>query len=160
VYCCEMKSTVRKKYIHMMKSDLMNEFIKEGGTYYAYVKAILCHTFLVVVLGSTVLAKSVEKEVRSNNRNILFHIDHSERYTPCQMGEIVSKGIGTDGDVSMEGATVLYKPEGSDSYRTILYTHLSGDKKQNGSMVRCNTEHVLNDFDERGELPQELLEAI
>ncbi len=41
-----------------------------------------------------------------------------------------------------------------------MYTHLSDNKKQNGSTVRCNTEHVLNDFDQRGELPQELLEAI
>ncbi len=106
------------------------------------------------------LAKSVEKEVRSNNRNILFCGDHSQRYFPRKTGEIMSEEIGTDGDVSMEGATVLYKPEGSDSHRTILYTHLSDDKKQNGSTVRCNAEHVLNDVDERGELPRELLEVI
>ena len=72
----------------------------------------------------------------------------------------MSEGIGTDGDVSMEGATVMYKPQGSESHRKILYTHLSDDKKQNGSTVRCNTEHVLNDLENRGELKRELLNSI
>ena len=121
---------------------------------------MLYHTFLVVMLGSTVLAKSVKEEVLSNDNNILIRRDHSERYTPCQTGEIMSEGIGTDGDVSMEGATVLYKPQRSESHRKILYTHLSDDKKQNGSTVRCNTEHLLNDLDNRGELPRELLYSI
>jgi hypothetical protein len=134
------QSSIQKKYIRMMKSEPMNEFIKEGGTYHTYIQSMLYHTFLVVMLGSTVLAKSVDDEVRSNDRSILFRRDHSERYTPCQTGEIMSEGIGTDGDVSMEGATLLYKPLGSDGYRKILYTHLSDDKKQNGSTVRCNSE--------------------
>ena len=112
------------------------------------------------MLGSTVLAKSVKEEVLSNDNNILIRRDHSERYTPHQTGEIISEGIGTDGDVSMEGATVLYKPQRSESHRKILYTHLSDDKKQNGSTVRCNTEHLLNDLDNRGELPRELLYSI
>ncbi len=106
------------------------------------------------------LAKSVEKEVRLKDRFFLFCRDHSERYTPCQTGKIMSKGIGTDGKVLMEGATDLYKSEGSKIHWKILYTHLSDDKKQNGSTVRCNTEHVLNDLDKRGELPHELLEAL
>jgi hypothetical protein len=154
------QSSIQKKYIRMMKSEPMNEFIKEGGTYHTYIQSMLYHTFLVVMLGLTVLAKSVDNEVRSNDCSILFCRDHSERYTPCQTGEIMSEGIGTDGDVSMEGATLLYKPTGSDGYRKILYTHLSDDKKQNGSTVRCNTEYVLNDLDEKGKLPRELLEAI
>ena len=112
------------------------------------------------MLGSTVLAKSVKEEVLSNDNNILIRRDHSERYTPRQTGEIMSEGIGTDGDVSMEGATVLYKPQRSESHRKILYTHLSDDKKQNGSTVRCNTEHLLNYLDNRGELPRELLDSI
>jgi hypothetical protein len=37
--------------------------MKDGGTYEKYCKAMLYHTFLVVMLGSTVLAKSVEEEV-------------------------------------------------------------------------------------------------
>ena len=118
----EKKLTVRKKYIRIMKSEPMNEFIKEGGTYYTYIKAMLYHTFLLVILGSSVLAKSVEKEVRSNNRNMLFCRDHSESYTPCQTGEIMSKEIGIHGDISMEGAMVLYKSEESDSHQKMLYT--------------------------------------
>jgi hypothetical protein len=71
----------------------------------------------------------------------------------------MSEGIGTDDDVSMEGETILYKAEGNDSHRNILYTHLSDDKKQDGSTIRCNTEHVLNDFNEIREIPRELLES-
>jgi hypothetical protein len=47
----------------MMKSKPMHEFMKDGGRYEKYCKAMPCHTFLVVMLGSTVLAKSVEEEV-------------------------------------------------------------------------------------------------
>ncbi len=47
----------------MMKSEPMREFMKDGGTYEKYCKAMLYHTFLVVMLGLTVLAKSVEVEV-------------------------------------------------------------------------------------------------
>ncbi len=68
------------------------------------------------MLGSTVLAKSVEEEVRSNDYHIMFCQDHSKRYTPWQTGEIMSEGIGTDGDVSMEGAPLLYKPIEEDVY--------------------------------------------
>ncbi len=150
---------IRKKYIPMMKSKPMNNFIKEGGTYDTYSRAMLYHTFLVLMLGSPVLAKSVEEEVLSNERNILFRRDHSEWYTPRQTGEIMSEGIGTDRDVSKEGATLLYNPVGSDSFKKILYTHLSDDKKQDASTVRCNIEHVLNDLDEE-ERPRQLLNAI
>ncbi len=72
------KNTIRKKYIQMMKSKPMNEFMKEGGTYDRYSRAMLYHTFLVVMLDSPVLAKSVKEEVLSNERNILFRRDHSE----------------------------------------------------------------------------------
>jgi hypothetical protein len=82
------KSTIRKKYIRMMKSEPINEFIKQGGTYHTNIQAMLYHTFLVVILGSSVLAKSVEEEVRSNDWNILIRRYHSERYTPCQPREI------------------------------------------------------------------------
>jgi hypothetical protein len=58
------KSMLRKKYIRMMKTKPMTEFMKEGGTYEKYCRAMLYHTFLVVMLGSTVLAKSVEEKVR------------------------------------------------------------------------------------------------
>ena len=80
---------IKKNYIRMMKSEPMNEFIKEGGTYATYSRAMLYHTFLVVMLGSPVLAKSVEEEVLSNERNSLFRRDHSQRYTPRQTGEII-----------------------------------------------------------------------
>jgi hypothetical protein len=72
----------------------------------------------------------------------------------------MSRGFWTDGDVSMEGATLLYKAIGEDRYRKILYTHLSDDKKQDASAIRCNLEHVLNDLDGRMEMPRELLEAM
>jgi hypothetical protein len=72
----------------------------------------------------------------------------------------MSKGIGTDGDVSMEGATLLYKAIGEDRYGKILYTHLSDNKKKDASTIRCNLEHVLNDLDGRIEMPWELLEAM
>ncbi len=47
----------------MIKSKTMHEFMKDGGTYEKYCKAMLYHTFLVVMFGSTMLAKSVEEEV-------------------------------------------------------------------------------------------------
>ncbi len=92
-----------------MNSESMNEFMIKGGTYGMHCRAMLYHTFLVVMLGSTVLAKSVEEEVWSNDYHILFCRDHLERYTPQQIGEIMFEGIGTDGDVSMERVTLLYK---------------------------------------------------
>jgi hypothetical protein len=67
------------------------------------------------MLGSIVLAKSVEDEVRSNNFNLMFWRDHSGHYTPQQTGEIMLEGIGTDGNNSIEGATLLFKVLGSDS---------------------------------------------
>ena len=83
----------------------------------------------------------------------MFGRDHSEQYTPRQTGEIMSEGIGTDGDVSMEGATLLYKCVGNYLFRKILYTHLSNDKKQDSSTIRCNVKYVLNDLDKRQEMP-------
>jgi hypothetical protein len=56
--------------------------MKEGGTYHKHMSGMLHHTFLVVMLDLTVLAKSVEEEVRSNNFNLMIWHDHSERYTP------------------------------------------------------------------------------
>ncbi len=41
---------------------------------------MLYHTFLVVMLGSVVLAKSVQGEVQLNDSNLMFWRDHSERY--------------------------------------------------------------------------------
>jgi hypothetical protein len=67
----------------MMKSEQMNESMMEGGTYDKHCRAMLYHTFLVVILGSTVLAKSVEEEVWSNYYHILICRAHLERYTPC-----------------------------------------------------------------------------
>jgi hypothetical protein len=69
----------------MMKLEPMNEFIKEGGTYHTYIQSMLYHTFLVVMLGSTVLAKSVDDEVPSNDCSILFRRDHSERRTSMRI---------------------------------------------------------------------------
>jgi hypothetical protein len=53
----------------------------------------------------------------------MFQRDHSEQYTPGQTGEIMSEGIGPDGDVSMEGATLLYKGVGNDLFRKYC-THI------------------------------------
>ena len=151
---------IKKKYIWMMKSEPMNEFVAEGGTYEKYLQAMLFHIFLVAILGSSLnLAASIKEEVRSNDFNLLFRRDHSERYTPCQTGEIMSEGIGTDGDISMEGATLLYKPSNSAVFRKILCTHLSNDKQQDASTTHCNIEYVLNNID-RDEIPREKLNAI
>ena len=57
------KSKIRRKYKRMMISKPMREFMKDSGTYEKQCKAMLYHTFLVVMLGLTVLAKSVEEEV-------------------------------------------------------------------------------------------------
>jgi hypothetical protein len=56
-------STIRKKYIWMKKIEPMHEFMIEGRIYDKHCRAMLYHTFLVVMIGSTVLAKSVEEEV-------------------------------------------------------------------------------------------------
>ncbi len=153
-------STKRKKYIQIMKSELVNEFMEKGGIYEKHCRAMLYHTFLVVVLGSTVLATSVEEEVWSNEIHMLFCRDHLARYTPQQTGEIIFEGIGIDDDASIEGAALLYKAIREDLYRKILYTHLSDVKKQDASTIRCNFEHLLNDLDRRNEMPWELLQAM
>ncbi len=72
----------------------------------------------------------------------------------------MSEGTGTDGNVSIEGATLLFKVLGSDSFWKILYASLSDDKHQNAHTIRCNIEHVLDDLDIRGEMKRELLNAI
>ncbi len=126
---------MQKKYIQQQKSEKMSEFMKEGGTYHKHMSGMLYHTFLVVMLGSTVLAKSVEEEVRSSNFNLMFRRDHSEGNTPRQTEEIMSEGIGTDGNVSIEGATLLFKVLGSDSFWKILYASLSDDKHQNAHTI-------------------------
>jgi hypothetical protein len=41
----------------------MNEFMKEGGIYHKHMSGMLYHTFLVVMLVSTLWAKSIEEEV-------------------------------------------------------------------------------------------------
>jgi hypothetical protein len=125
----------------------MSAFMSEGGMYHKHISGMLYHTFLVVMLGSTVLAKSVEEVVRSNDHNVLFWHDHSERYTPRPTGEIMLEGIGTDGNVSIEGATVLFKVLESDSFWKILYASISDDKHQNTSTIRCNIKYVLDDLD-------------
>jgi hypothetical protein len=60
----------------------------------------------------------------------------------------------------MEGVTLLYKAIETNFYRKILYTHVSDNKKQDASTIRCDLEHVLNDLDGRMEMPWELLEAM
>jgi hypothetical protein len=70
-------STIRKKNIWMMQSEPMDEFMMEGGIYDKHCRSMLYYTLLVVTLGSTVLAKSVEEEVRSNDYHILFCRDPS-----------------------------------------------------------------------------------
>jgi hypothetical protein len=92
----------------MMKSEPMNEFYKEGGTFDEQMRAMLYQTFLVIMLGSTVLAKSVEEEVYLNDFKVLICRDHSERYTPCQTGEIMSEVICTDGEFFIECVNLLY----------------------------------------------------
>ncbi len=64
----------------------------------------------------------------------------------------MSEGIGTDGDVSVEGVTLLYKPVGHNDYWKILYTHMLDDKRQNALTVWCNIKQLLNDID-RGKNP-------
>jgi hypothetical protein len=88
---------------------------------------------LVAVVG--ILAKTVKEEIRSNNFNLMFWHDHSECYTPQQKGEIMSEGIGTVGNVSIEGGTYLFKILGSDSFWKILYASLSDDKHQHAHTI-------------------------
>jgi hypothetical protein len=57
--------------------------------------------------------------------------DHSELYTPQQTREIMARGIGTDSNVSIEGAALLFKVLESDSFWKILYASLLDDKHQN-----------------------------
>ena len=78
----------------MIKLEPMNKFIIKGGRTILTCN-LLNPTFLVVMLGSTMLAKSksFEEKVQSNKGNILICRDHSERYAPYQMKEIMSKGI-------------------------------------------------------------------
>ncbi len=57
----------------------MNEFMCEGGTYHKHISGMLYHTYLVAMLGSAILAKSVEEVVLSNDCNELFRRDHLER---------------------------------------------------------------------------------
>jgi hypothetical protein len=65
----------------------------------------------------------------------MFWRDHSECYTPQQTGEIMLEGVSTDGNVSIKGATLLFKVLGSDSFWKILNGSLSGDKHQNAHML-------------------------
>ncbi len=60
---------IQKKYIRQEKSEPINKFMCEGGTYHKHISGMLYHKFLVVMLGSTVLAKSVDKVVLSNDYN-------------------------------------------------------------------------------------------
>ncbi len=41
-----------------------------------------------------------------------------------------------------------------------MYTHLSDNKKQDSSTIRCHIEHVSNDLDEKREMPCQMLQAI
>ncbi len=72
----QQQPTIWKKYIWMMKSEPMNEFVREGGTYDKHLRAMLYHTFLVIMLESTALAKSVDEEVQSNKFKVLIQGDH------------------------------------------------------------------------------------
>ena len=139
------------------KTEPMNELMALGGMYHKHIKVMLYHSFLVVMLGSTVLANNVVDIVKANDNNLLFQRNHSEKYTPRQTGEIMSEGIGANGDVSIEGTTLLYKINGQQSFCKISYARISDDKKQDASTVQCNIEHILNDLEERGELNREEL---
>jgi hypothetical protein len=60
----------------MMKSEPMSEFVNEGGIYKKHLRAMIYHTFLIIMLGWTVLAKSVEEEAHSNDFKVLIQRDH------------------------------------------------------------------------------------
>eukprot|EP00957_Ditylum_brightwellii_P026244 1985180-Ditylum_brightwellii.AAC.1 len=56
--------------------------------------------------------------------------DHAERYTPRPDGEIMSEGFGNDQSLSMEGVTVYYKPKNKENGKTVFYSHLSDESRQ------------------------------
>jgi hypothetical protein len=64
--------TICKKYIRMMKSEPISKFVKQRRIYKKHMRAVLYHTFLVIMLGSTVLVKSVEEEIYSNDFKVLI----------------------------------------------------------------------------------------
>ena len=91
--------------------------------------------------------RSVTEEVKSNPIYILIMRDRTERYTARPNGdETQSEGMGHVEDVSVEGARLLYKPEGSNECREVMYFHISDEKRYNASTVHENIMHVLNDL--------------
>ena len=63
---------MQKKYIRQEETEPINEFMALGGMYHKHIKAMLYHSFLVVMLGSTVLVKNVVDIVKANDNNLLF----------------------------------------------------------------------------------------
>jgi hypothetical protein len=85
---------MQKKYIRQENTEPMNEFMALGSTYHTHIMAMLYNSFLIVMLGSTMLAKAVVEVVKTDDYNLLFWRDHSKRYTPQQTGEIMSEKTG------------------------------------------------------------------
>ena len=97
-------------------------------------------------------------EQKFANETLLCRRDHSKKYTCRPNGEIQSEGIGIDGAISIEGASVYFKPSdfhvcessceencsrGKDEFREIMFYHIADDKKQNAATVYCNIMHMI-----------------
>ena len=97
-------------------------------------------------------------EQKFANETLLCRRDHSKKYTCRPNGEIQSEGIGIDGAISIEGASVYFKPSdfhvyesscgencsrGKDEFREIIFYHIADDKKQNAATVYCNIMHMI-----------------
>mmetsp|Transcript_16649 Transcript_16649/g.38155 ORF Transcript_16649/g.38155 Transcript_16649/m.38155 type:complete len:807 (+) Transcript_16649:281-2701(+) len=151
---------LKYKEVRTKKTMPMKEFMEEKGLYEQWMHEMHYHITHVKMLGARVCARRVEEEVKSNRFYILFKRDHTERYTGRPNEETQSEGMGHVEDVSIEGAWLLYKPDGDTHYREVMYFHISDEKAQNGATVKANLWHSLQDLDERGEIPMDKLQAI
>ena len=97
----------------------MNEFMEEEGIYHKSLRQMFYHITTVVMLGSKVCVRRLEEYVKSNQFYIMIQRDHTERYTGRPNGETQSEGMGHVEDVSIEGAWLLYKPQGLEEYREV-----------------------------------------
>ena len=74
----KQKANFKWKYLRVQKTELMKDFMKEGGTYHTHMKAMLYPTFLIVMLGSRVFGRMVQEEVARKKNGLLFRRNFSE----------------------------------------------------------------------------------
>lgn len=153
----EQKSALKKKpkiFTRKMRarvSEQMCTFIGPGGRYQKQLDKMIYHKFSVKMLGTNYCMKSRREEASNDNGVIMTQRDHAERYSPAPNGEIMSEHFGNDRDMSMEGVTVNLKTSAEAEHKTVYYSHLSDEKRQDGNTVYENTRSMLYDLKEREE---------